>query len=95
MSRELEMDVRDTFDSILDMVKEPQSELSLAELGLVSKIRYFKKDKTIIAFMNFATHSRSECPACFAVNDLIRQSITRDLRNALSAAFPGWTIEIQ
>jgi len=35
---ELKMDIRDKFDKILDSVKEPQSELSLAELGLVKKL---------------------------------------------------------
>ncbi len=92
---ELDLDVSEKFDKILERVKEPQSELSLAELGLVSKISYFKKDKTIIAFMNFAKPSTNECPACFAVNDLIKQTITRDLRNALDDAFPGWSIEIE
>lgn len=95
MSKELGMDVTEIFDTILDSVKEPQSELSLAELALVSKISYFEKDKTIVAFMNFAKPNAHECPACFAVNDLIKQSITRDLRNALEEAFPGWSIEIQ
>ncbi|MDX9898914.1 MAG: hypothetical protein RBT62_08340 [Spirochaetia bacterium] len=93
MSKELSMDIREKFDTILETVKEPQSELSLAELALVSKISYFDKDKTIIAFMNFSKNK--ECPACFAVNDLIKQTVTRDLRDALIDAFPGWSIEIQ
>ncbi|GAB1455442.1 hypothetical protein MASR2M48_07490 [Spirochaetota bacterium] len=39
MSKELSMDIREKFDTILETVKEPQSELSLAELALVSKIQ--------------------------------------------------------
>ncbi|MBU0928579.1 MAG: hypothetical protein KKA67_12575 [Spirochaetes bacterium] len=95
MRPELPMEARDKFDAALELVKEPQSELSLAELGLVSRISYFEKDKAIIAYMNFAPPSPSECPACFAIDDLLKQSIARDLRDALLAEFPGWDVEVR
>ncbi|TFG79915.1 MAG: hypothetical protein E4H20_11490 [Spirochaetales bacterium] len=89
------MSVRVKFDAILERVKEPQSELSLAELGLVSKMTYFANDRTIIAYMNFADTSPAACPACYAIDDLVKQSIARDLRDAILVDFPGWTVEIK
>ncbi len=89
---ELDLSVSKKFDAILDRVKETQSELSLAELGLVKKLSYFEKDKTIIAYMNFAAPNPSTCPACFIATDMMKDSIERDLRAAITSDFPGWTV---
>jgi len=90
---ELPMDVRKAFDDILDAVKESQSELSLAELGLVKKIGYYAADKTLVVHMNYPAYNPAECPACSVATGLMKSSIERDLSAALSGAFPGWTIE--
>lgn len=90
---ELDLSVSKKFDAILDHVKETQSELSLAELGLVKKLSYFEKDKTIIVYMNFAAPDQSTCPACFIASDMMKDSIERDLRSAILADFPGWTVQ--
>lgn len=89
---ELELAVSKKFDAILDRVKEPQSELTLAELGLVKKLTYFKADQTIVAHMNFAAHDPASCPACFIMTDMMKDSIERDLRAAILEDFPGWTV---
>jgi metal-sulfur cluster biosynthetic enzyme len=89
---ELQMDVREKFDAILARVKEPQSELSLAELGLVKKMTYYKADKTIVVYMNFATQSPVSCPACFITTDMMKDSVERDLKEAILVDFPGWTV---
>jgi len=90
---ELKMDIRDKFDKILDSVKEPQSELSLAELGLVKKLTYIEADKTIVAYMNYAIPDASTCPACSVATDMMKDSLDRDLKEALLAEFPGWTVK--
>ncbi len=89
---ELQMDVREKFDAILARVKEPQSELSLAELGLVKKMTYYKADKTIVVYMNFAAQSPVSCPACFITTDMMKDSVERDLKEAILEDFPGWTV---
>jgi len=93
VSAELPMDIRGKFDAILDRVKEPQSELSLAELGLVKKLTYFKAEKTIVAHMNYGKPDAAECPACRVATDMMKDSIDRDLKAAILEDFPGWTIE--
>lgn len=89
---ELELAVSRKFDAILDRVKEPQSELTLAELGLVKKLTYFEADRTIVAHMNFAPEDPVSCPACFMMTDMMKDSIERDLRAAILEDFPGWTV---
>jgi metal-sulfur cluster biosynthetic enzyme len=90
---DLPMDVRDKFDAALDEVKEPQSELSLAELGLVKKLSYHKAEAAIVVHMNFATHDPATCPACFITTDMMKDSIERDLKASLLEKFPGFRIE--
>ncbi len=89
---ELPMDVREKFDAILARVKEPQSELSLAELGLVKKMTYYLADKTIAVHMNFAAQDPASCPACFIATDMMKSSLERDLKDAILAEFPGWAV---
>ncbi len=90
---ELDLSVSRKFDAILDRVKETQSELSLAELGLVKKLSYFEKETTIIAYLNFAAPNPSTCPACFIAGDMMKDSIERELRAAILEDFPGWTVK--
>jgi len=89
---ELDAAVRAKFDSILTRVKEPQSELSIGELGIVQKFTYHANEKTIIVHLNFRT-SAYECPACFAVNEFAISRIERDIKEAMETDFPSWTIQ--
>lgn len=91
--KELSIHVKELFDSVLDTVKESQSELSIAELGLVKKMRYYEADKTIAVYMNYPGYNPGECPACSVATGLMKNSIERDLKDALLEKFPGWTIE--
>jgi len=89
---ELDASVRKKFDSVIARVKEPQSELNLAELGIIKKFSYHEPEKTIMVHLNFGTPAH-ECPACFAVNEFVINTIERDLKEALETEFPGWTIK--
>lgn len=91
--KELPMDVKEVFDKILDSVKESQSELSLAELGLVKKMRYYAADNTIAVYMNYPGYNPAECPTCSVATGIMKGSIERDLKQALLDKFPGWKIE--
>ncbi len=88
---ELDLSVREKFDAILDRVREPQSELSLAELGLVKKISYHAPEKTIVVHLDLGRPGQ-ECPACYAINEFVIKTIERDLKAALENDFIGWTI---
>ncbi|HCM25292.1 MAG: hypothetical protein A2Z99_04930 [Treponema sp. GWB1_62_6] len=92
--KELDLSVRQKFDSVLDRLKEPQSELSFAELGLVKKISYHEPEKTIVAYLDVLT-PRLECMACSAVNGFVLGTLERDLKVALEAEFPGWIVKVE
>lgn len=92
--KELDLAVRQKFDSVLDRLKEPQSELSFAELALVKKISYHEKEKTLVAYMDIPA-PRLECMACSAVNGFVVERLERDLKAALEAEFPGWIVKIE
>jgi metal-sulfur cluster biosynthetic enzyme len=91
---DMDLSVRKKFDDVIAKVKEPQSELSLADLGMVSKIRYFEKDKTIIVYLS-ANEPRSECPACSVISGVVLAGIERDLIAELEVEFPGWAISVR
>ncbi|MFA6506668.1 MAG: hypothetical protein WCT14_11240 [Treponemataceae bacterium] len=91
---ELDISVKEKFDAVLARVKDGQSELSLAELGLVKKITYHAPEKTIVAVLDVPS-PRLECMACVAVNGFVIQNIERDLKAALETEFPGWTVLIK
>lgn len=90
---ELPFDVREKFDAVLDGVIEPQSELSVAELGLVKKMTYYKDDRAIVVYMNYPAPDAGTCPACSVATDMMKSTIECDLRAALLRAFPGWAVD--
>lgn len=81
-------------DKVLDTVKEPQSMLSLAELNLVEKVHYSETEKRLICTLAIGS-PRFQCPACSAINGVVKQGLVRELEEAFSAAFPGWGIEVR
>ncbi len=48
--------------SILERITEPQSYLSVAELGLVSRVSLVAEERTLVISMNIGT-PRFQCPA--------------------------------
>jgi metal-sulfur cluster biosynthetic enzyme len=89
---ELDASVRAKFDDVLERVKEPQSLLSLAELGLVSSFNYSAKGKVILVRLNIGS-PRFQCPACSAINGEVKMGIERLLREELGKEFPGFAVD--
>lgn len=89
---ELDQVTKAKFDRVLTGVVEPQSELSIGELGLVSKFGYYPADRTIQVHLDVCSLDY-QCPACYAVDDFIIGTLERRIRAALLEEFPDWTIE--
>ena len=89
---ELDPATRAQFDAVLERVKEPVTELTLAELNLVTKITYSAKEKILIVHLAGAS-PRHECPACSAMNGEILIGIERLLTEELEKEFPGFTVK--
>ena len=79
-------------DDILDSVADPESGLSVARLGLVTKVRYAEKQNLLYIFTDFQSH-RPECVTCAGISMMIMSKIITDLENAFHKAFPDCTIE--
>lgn len=91
--KELDSATRAKFDAVLERVKEPQSDLSIGELGLVSRFSYSAKEKGILVVLNIGS-PRFACPACSAINGEIKRGIERQLREELEKEFPGFSVDI-
>lgn len=89
----MKLDVQKRIDKVLAAVKEPQSLLSLVDLNLVEKVHYSETEKRLICTLAIGS-PRFQCPACSAINGVVKQGLIRDLGAAFAEAFPGWGIEV-
>ncbi len=79
-------------DAVLDRVKDPESDLPVARLGVVKRVRYNEDLKTLYVFTDFYTHL-PKCVTCAAIASTIASTIIRDLRKEFQAEFPDLSIE--
>ncbi|HAE22357.1 MAG TPA: hypothetical protein DCG47_08565 [Spirochaetaceae bacterium] len=86
--------IQDRIDTALASVKEPQSLMSPVDLGLIEKLSYSESEKKLICLLAVGS-PRFQCPACSAINGVIKESLLRDIDQALSGAFPGWEISVR
>ena len=78
-------------DSVLDRVIEKESNLSVARLGLVERVRYSEKRNKLYVFTK-AIHSTH---GCCTLLSLVQQSDTlQDLEDGFKQEFPEHWIEI-
>jgi len=79
-------------DAVLERVKDPESNLSIAQLGLVKRLRYSEKEKKLYVFTNVYQHL-PKCVTCAAIARTIVATIIRDLTAEFEKEFPELAIE--
>ncbi|HRT27473.1 MAG: hypothetical protein KBG12_04895 [Syntrophobacterales bacterium] len=79
-------------DAVLDLVKDPESNLPVAQLGVVKRVRYNEELKTLYVFTEFYSHL-PKCVTCAAIASAIASTILQDLREEFQAEFPDLSIE--
>ena len=84
--------MKNKIDSVLDRVKDPESGMSISELGLVKKLRYSEKEKHLYVFTDFVRRQPG-CLTCAAVASLVCSSIQKDLEKELKKEFSGIDIK--
>ena len=84
--------IQETIDDILGRVRDPESGLSVAALGLVRRVRVSAEYRRIYLDVPFDAHTPT-CLACAGIAMTIIQGIRRQLVSAFEAAFPEYTIE--
>ena len=86
----MDMETIKKIDAVLDRVKEPESRLSIAELGLVERVRSSKSHKRLIIF----TNPISSPPGCCVIIAKLLQSATASrLLQEFQREFPHLSIE--
>lgn len=78
-------------DTVLDRVKEPESGLSVSQLGLVERFRFIEKDRRLIVFKS---RIRSSKGCCTVVANMLLHSTLKSLTQELETEFPDLRIEI-
>jgi metal-sulfur cluster biosynthetic enzyme len=77
-------------DGVLDRVKDPESNLSIAQMGLVKKLRYVEKNKKLYVF----TKSPDAPPVCCTIiAKLLQTTIADRLTQEFQKEFPELTVE--
>ena len=78
-------------DNVLDRVVEKASNLSVAQLGLVERVRYSEKQNKLLVFTK-AIHSTH---GCCTLLSLVQQSDTlQDLEEQFKQEFPEHWVQI-
>ncbi len=91
MSGKMDESMKKELDAVLDRVKEPESGLSLSEIGLVQKFRYLPHKKTLYVYRN-PIHPTKGC--CTLISNMLLETVQKNLLAELRAAFPGLRIEL-
>lgn len=79
--------------AILERVKDPESGLSVARLGLVERVRYNAEKQELYVFTEFASHQPS-CLTCVGIAAIVIAGIQRALQEEFEKEFPTITTEL-
>ena len=77
-------------ESVLERVKEPETNLTISELGLVERFRYYPKKKKLSVFLNPIKPGKV---CCSTISSLLLSSTIKDLMNELQKEFPDLYLE--
>tara|TARA_B100000614_G_scaffold138881_1_gene123449 strand:- start:660 stop:941 length:282 start_codon:yes stop_codon:yes gene_type:complete len=84
--------VQRRIDRILSRVRDPESGLAIADLGLVRRVRVADAHSVIYLDVPFDAHAPG-CLTCAGIAMTIIMGIRRDLSAAFEEEFPGYRVE--
>jgi metal-sulfur cluster biosynthetic enzyme len=87
----MDPEVKRRIDAALERIKEPQSNLPIVDLGLVSNVRYSEKERKILLSLAIG-YPAGQCPACLAINGIVGESIARRAIEEFRKEFPEFVI---
>ncbi|MFP3959468.1 MAG: hypothetical protein ACLFUM_06925 [Spirochaetaceae bacterium] len=88
----MDEEMKRAIDAVLGRVKEPESGYSVADLGLVSRLRYNEGRKELYVFTDFGSHQPA-CMTCVGIASMIRNTIERRLTEEFAKELPGVRVE--
>jgi metal-sulfur cluster biosynthetic enzyme len=81
--------IQDKIDKVLNHIKDPQTGMTISQLGLVKKIRHVEKQQKLIVFFNRLGQSKS---CCAALNLALLADFETAIKAGLKAEFPQFSI---
>jgi metal-sulfur cluster biosynthetic enzyme len=84
--------MKEKIDRVLDTVKEPESGLTMAQLGFVERVRYSEEKKKLTVFSCNLKHNRKSC--CTVIQGLLISGTINSLTDAFQKSFPDLTVEV-
>lgn len=81
--------IQEKIDRVLDGIQDPQSGMSISQLGLVEKIRYVEKRRKLIVFFNRLGHCKA---CCAALNMVLLADFENAIQKGLKAEFPQFSV---
>ena len=84
--------MKEKIDTILDTVKEPETGLTMAQLGFVERIRYSESQKKLTVFSGNLKANRKLC--CTVMQGLLISGTKKSLTEAFQKAFPDLAVEV-
>ena len=91
MAKQMDDHMIQKIDSVLDRVKEPESGLSVGEIGLVQKFRYNASKRTLYVYRNPILPSKG---CCTILSNVLLETTQKELLHELETAFPELVISM-
>jgi len=76
--------------SVLERVKDPETNVAISELGLVERFRYYPEQKKLSVFLNPVRPGKV---CCSIISSLLLTSTLKNLMNELQKEFPDFAVE--
>jgi len=76
--------------SVIERVKDPETNVAISELGLVERFRYYPEQKKLSVFLNPVRPGKV---CCSIISSLLLSSTLKDLMNELQKEFPDFYLE--
>ena len=83
--------IQKKIDRVLDNIKDAQTGLSIAQLGVVGKVRHSEQHRKIIVFLNRLGNSKA---CCAALNMFMLADFEIAIKDGLKVEFPEFSVEI-
>jgi metal-sulfur cluster biosynthetic enzyme len=82
--------MKEKLQSVLERVKDPETNVAISELGLVERFRYYPEQKKLSVFLNPVRPGKV---CCSIISSLLLSSTLKDLMNELRKEFPDLYLE--
>jgi len=82
--------IQKKIDAVLERIKDPQSGMNAAQLGLVEKIRVSEKRNILTIFFNPMGKTKA---CCSVLNMAVLSDIEREMEAEFRKEFPGYFIK--